>query len=238
MSHEYLSPEQIQAMEDFTVSPRDKLLIHLLYRSGCRISEVLGITVDDVDLSSARVTIVHLKARVQLNCRNCGAKLGLKHEFCPKCGSKNELNAAERSERRHQRSLPLDPETVGMIRDHIEQGRTVNRNGKVYLFGINRHRAWQIVHECARRAGLADLVNSETGKPRGVSPHRLRDAFAVHAMKVDDSGEGMRLLQEHLGHSSFNTTARYRKIASEEHRDCYEKLWRSGGADEVPPART
>jgi integrase/recombinase XerD len=61
---------------------------------------------------------------------------------------------------------------------------------------------------------------------RGVSPHRLRDAFAVHAMKTDDSGEGMRLLQEHLGHTSFNTTAKYSKIAGEERKAWYEKLWR------------
>jgi integrase/recombinase XerD len=46
-------------------------------------------------------------------------------------------------------------------------------------------------------------------------------------MKIDDSGEGMRLLQEHLGHASFNTTARYRKIASEELKNWYEKLWKN-----------
>ena len=44
-------------------------------------------------------------------------------------------------------------------------------------------------------------------------------------MKVDDSGDGLRLLQEHLGHVSFNTTARYRKIVGEEHRQWYNRLW-------------
>ncbi len=46
-----------------------------------------------------------------------------------------------------------------------------------------------------------------------------------HAVKLDDSGDGLRLLQEHLGHVSFNTTAKYRKVAGEEHRRWYEKLW-------------
>jgi integrase/recombinase XerD len=73
---------------------------------------------------------------------------------------------------------------------------------------------------------LSDLVNPETGKRHGVSPHRLRDAFAVHAVKLDDSGDGLRLLQEHLGHVSFNTTAKYRKIAGEELKEWYQKLWR------------
>jgi integrase/recombinase XerD len=35
----------------------------------------------------------------------------------------------------------------------------------------------------------------------------------------------MRLLQEHLGHASFNTTAKYRKISGEEHGEWYRQLW-------------
>lgn len=58
-----------------------------------------------------------------------------------------------------------------------------------------------------------------------VSALRLRDAFAVHAVKFDDSGDGLRLLQERLGHQSITTTIRYRKISGEEHREWYEKLW-------------
>jgi len=191
------------------------------------VSEALGITTDDIDFVLGRVSIVHLKSRVWLNCRQCSARLGLKHDFCPKCGAKNELNASQRSERRRQRLLPLDSETLRLVREFIESGGSVEKNGKQYLFGINRHRAWQIVSACARKAGLTDLVNPETGRTRGISPHRLRDAFAVNAMKMDDSGEGMRLLQEHLGHSSFNTTAKYRKVAGEEHQAWYEKLWRN-----------
>ena len=90
--------------------------------------------------------------------------------------------------------------------------------GKNLLFGINRHRAWQIVRECSEKAGLPKLVNPETGRVHNVSPHRLRDAFAAtHAVKLDDSGDGLRLLQEHLGHQSFNTTAKYRKVSGKEH---------------------
>src|SRR4030042_325401 len=101
---------------------------------------------------------------------------------------------------------------------HLKSRLPVSREGKLLVFAINRHRAWQIVRECAEKAGLPKLVNPETGKVHNVSPHRLRDAFAVHAIKLDDSGDGLRLLQEHLGHLSFNTTAKYRKVAGEEHR--------------------
>ena len=69
-------------------------------------------------------------------------------------------------------------------------------------------------------------MNPETGRVRGVSPHHLRDALSVHAMKIDDTGDALRLLQEHLGHDSFNTTAKYRKVAVEGHRKWYDNLWR------------
>ena len=101
----------------------------------------------------------------------------------------------------------------------------MNRDGKRLIFGVNRHRAWQIIKECAERARLPRIINPETGRVHNVSPHRLRDAFAVHAVKLDDSGDGLRLLQEHLGHQSITTTMRYRKISGEEQREWYKKLW-------------
>jgi integrase/recombinase XerD len=116
---------------------------------------------------------------------------------------------------------------MNMLQEFIEHGGPVFRDGKRLIFGVNRHRAWQIIKECAGRVGLSKLVNPETGKVHYVSPHKLRDAFAVNAVKIDDSGDGLRLLQEHLGHQSFNTTAKYRKVAGEEHREWYDRLWKA-----------
>jgi integrase len=48
----------------------------------------------------------------------------------------------------------------------------------------------------------------------------------VLAVRIDDSGDGLRLLQEHLGHRSITTTMQYRKVAGEELRIWYRKLWR------------
>jgi integrase/recombinase XerD len=133
-------------------------------------------------------------------------------------------------EHRRQRVLPVDNETLGMLRKYIKRGGPVLRNGKRLIFGINRHRAWQIVKQCAEKAGLPKLSNPETGRTHNISPHRLRDAFAVHAVKLDDSGDGLRLLQEHLGHQSFNTTAKYRKVSGKEHYEWYQKLWEKKGS--------
>jgi integrase/recombinase XerD len=221
----YLEPSEVTLLEEMTTNLRDKLLIHLLFHLGCRISEALALTTEDVDFVCGIVTIKHLKASVKLSCTQCGQRLGRSHTFCPKCGSRITNAQAEQLERRRQRVLPLDHDTLDMLREYVKRGGPVVRDDKNVVFGINRHRAWQIVKECAEKAGLPKLVNPDTGRIRNVSPHRLRDSFSVHAVKLDDSGDGLRLLQEHLGHQSFNTTARYRKISGTEHQEWYSKLW-------------
>jgi integrase/recombinase XerD len=222
----YLSPKNIEQMEQAACCARDRLLIRLLFRLGCRISEALALKVEDIDLSRGTATILHLKSRVRLLCPDCGTRLGRAHSFCPGCGKKVNEAIKKELEHRRLRTLPVDAETLRMLKDYIRHGGPVIRDGAKLLFGINRHRAWQVIRDCAVRAGLSSLVNPETGKKRGISPHRLRDAFAVNAVKLNDSGDGLRLLQEYLGHASFNTTAKYRKVAGEEQRQWYNNLWR------------
>jgi len=222
----YLDAEEVNLMEKAATCFRDRLLIRLLFRLGCRVSEALALTTEDVDFERGIITIKHLKARLELSCPECGQRLGRSHAFCPKCGGKVKEAQAQQQEHRRQRALPVDSKTLGMLKEYIERGGPVVRDGKLVIFGVNRHRAWQIVKECAEKAGLPKLVNPETGRVHNVSPHRLRDAFAVHAVKLDDSGDGLRLLQEHLGHQSFNTTAKYRKVSGKEHRDWYRRLWK------------
>ena len=228
----YLDPDEVNRLENAADCVRDKLLVRLLWRLGCRVSEALGIAVEDVDLACGTVTIQHLKTRMRLSCPRCETRLGRKHSFCPKCGAKVEKMVAEEREHRRVRTLPVDRETLHMLQDYIQRGGPVTKGERQLLFGIGRGQAWRVVSECARRAGLGDLLNPDTGRRRGVSPHRLRDAFAVHAMKLDDSGDGLRLLQEHLGHVSFNTTARYRKVAGEELREWYQTLWNKSVREE------
>jgi integrase/recombinase XerD len=222
----YLKPEEIALMEQTASNLRDKLLVRLLFHLGCRVSEALALKVEDIDFVQGTITIVHLKHRIKLSCANCGARIGMDHLFCPKCGVRVEKGQSDEQEQRRQRILPIDSQTLKMLREYIQRGGPIVKDGKKLIFGINRHRAWQIVGECAEKAGLPKLVNPETGRTHNVSPHRLRDSFAVNAVKMDDSGDGLRMLQEHLGHQSFNTTAKYRKVSGKEHRDWYRKLWK------------
>ena len=221
----YLEPEDIELMEQSATCERDRLLVRLLFRMGCRVSEVLAIKISDVAYDTGTITIQHLKKRLRLTCPSCKAQLGKRHQFCPVCGRQVDELVRHQLENRRLRILPIDDNTLAILKQYLARNRPITCGESKLVFGLNRHRAWQIIRDCARRAGLPNLVNPETGKVRGVSPHRLRDAFSVHAMKLDDSGDSLRVLQEHLGHASFNTTARYRKIAGKEHREWYQRLW-------------
>jgi len=221
----YVEPGEVAMMEKAAGNLRDRLLIRTLFHLGCRISEALGLTVGDVDFSRGTVTIKHLKARLKLSCTECGQRLGRSHTFCPKCGSKVDKAQAEQQECRRRRVLPVDSDTLGMFKEYITRGGPVAKEGKTVIFGVNRHRGWQIIKQCAEKAGLPKLVNPETGRVHNVSPHRLRDCFAVMAVQQDDSTDGIRMLQEWLGHANIGTTMRYRKVAGQELKDWYERLW-------------
>ncbi|MBU2535498.1 MAG: site-specific integrase [Chloroflexi bacterium] len=221
----YIEPNETTLMEKAATNLRDRLLIRMLSHLGCRISEVLGLTVQDIDFHQGTVTIQHLKARLKLSCPHCSSRLGRSHQFCPKCGLEVKDAVARESERHRLRTLPVDGETLEVLKGYIDRGGLASHGGKQLIFGINRHRAWQVVRECARKAGLGSLQNPETGRLRGVSPHRLRDGFAVMAVQRDDSTDSIRMLQEWLGHANIGTTMRYRKVAGQELKDWYEKLW-------------
>ena len=227
MAKTYLEPEEVGQLEEATDNLRDRLLIRLLFRLGCRISEVLGIGEEDIDFRLETVTIQHLKVRMKLSCPKCQTRLAKTAKFCPGCGDKVEKVVSEANEHHRQRVLPVDRDTMSFLKGYIDHGGLVEIDGRRLLFDIKRRRAADIVSQCAARAGLGYLVNPETGELRGISPHRLRDAFAVMAVKKDDSGDGLRLLQEHLGHQNITTTMRYRKVSGEEQKEWYERMWQN-----------
>lgn len=222
---EYLEIEETELLEEAADNLRDKLLVRLPRRLGCRISEALGLDVEHIDFARQQVIIEHLKARIKLACPSCGARLGKSSVFCSKCGTRVEKAVAQEKEFRRQRRLPVDSETLDMLQDYIDRGGPKQKNGRLMLFNITRGRVWQIYLELAEKAGLPKIVNMETERTHNVTAHKMRDAFAIQAVKHDDSGDGLRLLQEMLGHQDIGTTMRYRKVAGQELKDWYDEMW-------------
>ena len=63
--------------------------------------------------------------------------------LCPKCGAKVDKALIQEQEHRRLRTLPLDGNTLKMLEDFIGRGGPVSQKDSMFIFGINRHRAWQ-----------------------------------------------------------------------------------------------
>jgi len=124
MMKTYLEAIEVEVMEKVATCFRDRLLIRLLSRLGCRISEALALKVEEIDFGQGTVTIEHLKARVNLCCPKCGARLGKSHKFCPICGHSVEKAVAQEKEHRRVRTLPVDGDTLEMLAEFIRRDKT------------------------------------------------------------------------------------------------------------------
>lgn len=225
---EYLEASEASLIEDAATCLRDQVLIRLYRRLGARVSEVLGLEEKHIDFAQRQVRIEHEKMRINLSCEGCGARLGKKHTFCPECGQAVTSAASKTKEEHHLRKIPVDKDTLDLVRRYIKEGGITEVNGKRMLFNISRQRAWQIVVECAERAGFKELINPKNDKLHHVSPHKFRDAFAINAMKRKPSFDDARLLQEILGHANISTTMGYRKVKGEELQKFYDDLIEAG----------
>lgn len=226
---EYLDAEETSLVEDAATCLRDKVFIRLLRRTACRVSEVLGLEEKHIDFAQHQIRIEHEKIRLNLACPYCAkqgekTRLGRKHTYCPRCGKEVRDAITKEKAIRHLRKVPVSPDTLQLVREYIKKGGITEVNGKRMLFNFSRQWAWSIVKSCAERAGFMELENPENEKKHHVSPHKLRDAFAIDAMKKKPTMDDARLLQEMLGHAKIDTTMHYRKVQMTELHDFYDSL--------------
>lgn len=85
---------------------------------------------------------------------------------------------------------------------------------------ISRWRAWQIVREAARRAGL---FRRKRSAPEGhpIWPHVLRHSYAVHLLR---QGLPITLVQRQLGHRTLSSTQVYTQIADVHAEEMVKRL--------------
>jgi len=107
------------------------------------------------------------------------------------------------------RTVLVDPETLQILKAYCE-----GRDPKDPLIGLRKRRIQVIVKQYAIAAGVkwADHV----------SPHRLRDTFAVHWIRRQGDIESLRRL---LGHSSLATTQKYLVFEFDEVKAAYDRIW-------------
>jgi integrase/recombinase XerD len=122
MAKAYLETDEVVKLEQAAEYLRDRLLIRLLFHLGCRVSEALGIKVNDIDFNQGLVTIQQLKQRIRFSCPECESRLSKSHKYCPICGKKVDKAVADEKEHRKFRVLPMDKETLELLKEYIGRG--------------------------------------------------------------------------------------------------------------------
>jgi len=177
---------------------RDRALLELLYGTGARISEAVGLDLTDLELRAPDRSGAEGPDRNPPGAVRLAGKGG-KHRVVP-AGSYARA-ALEAYLVRGRPALAA----AGRQRSARDHGAAVFLNARGGR--LTRQGAWMVLRAAAGRARLAD-----------VSPHTLRHSFATHLL---DGGADVRVVQELLGHASVTTTQVYTLVTVEHLREVY-----------------
>lgn len=208
----FLVQKEITAMIESANNLRDKVILTFLADCGCRVSELLAISFENIDLEHREVLIPHLKRGVKKHCPKCFHIAGRNTKFCAKCGE-NLRDILPTGIKEKTRIISIGEDTVKILKEFIIGAGEVSPDDKV--ISLSRVMVYKIVRNAAMAAGLAGkvLLNPETGKLHYVHPHDFRNALAVAWLDIaGDDATKQKALQTALGHKSFDTTMKYYRL--------------------------
>ena len=175
----YLEPAQVERLIDAAANPRDKLLVRIPWRSGIRVSELIGIKVSDIDYENRCILIKIQKMR------------------------KRNGRATER-----RRLIPIDQGTLHMISEYLELRQQFPYKGDL-LFPITRQRVNQIYWKLGRRAGITEIGDPAISQHRRLHPHHLRHSFAIHCVKMGMSIDRLQKILGHQSPTTTSVYLQY-----------------------------
>ena len=181
---------------------RDRAILELFYASGLRLSELVGIDLEDLNLPGRMVRVMGKGGKERLLPFNQSALTALRAWMADRAvilearrsrvGRRSAL-APRRPTQAPSRKPQADPLFLNTRGTRLT-GRSVDRMLRRY------------VALCSTRLGI--------------SPHALRHSFATHLLQ---RGADLRAIQELLGHSRLSTTQRYTHVNAAQLIDVYRK---------------
>ncbi len=181
---------------------RDRAILELFYASGLRLSELVGIDLEDLNLSGRMVRVMGKGGKERLLPFNQSTVLALRAWLTDRAGI-----LADRQTRARRRTVVAPRKTVTGVRQKAPtEPLFLNaRGGRLTGRSVDRLLR-QYVAQCSTRLGI--------------SPHALRHSFATHLLQ---RGADLRAIQELLGHSRLSTTQRYTHVNAAQLIEVYRK---------------
>ena len=172
---------------------RDRAILELFYASGLRLSELVGLGIEDVNLSSRIVRVLGK---------------GKKERLVPFNTSTGD---AIRAYLKDRSSL------TGSVRLEADRGARKGERGVQAPLFLN-YRGERLSTRSVDR--LVRRYVALCGAKFGISPHALRHSFATHLLA---NGADLRAIQELLGHARLSTTQRYTHVNAAQLIEVYKK---------------
>jgi integrase/recombinase XerC len=203
----HLSEGEMEALldappADSPLGRRDTAILELFYASGLRLSELVGVDLDDLDLGSRRVRVVGK---------------GGKERIVP--FNQSTAKAIRAYLRDRDSIVQGGPAKAGHYGDERQKragAKAGDRRGRDPLF-VN-YRGGRLTVRSVDR--LVRRYVAATSARMGIGPHALRHSFATHLLQ---RGADLRAIQELLGHARLSTTQRYTHVNAAQLLDVYRK---------------
>jgi len=209
--------EMATVLNNFKQGSQQKLIAHLLYGCGMRLTEALNLRLKDIDFGQNIITIRDAKGGKDRTVP------------LPKILIKPLQHQTERSKQIHQRDLKAGHGKASLpyalIRKYPSAGTSPLWQ---YIFPsyklskdprsgeVKRHHLYDSIME----ASLA-LAVKKAGIQKRVNCHTCRHSYATHLL---ESGKDIRTIQTLLGHSDLNTTMIYTHVAKGPAPQCESPL--------------
>jgi site-specific recombinase XerD len=187
---------------DTPLGRRDRAILELFYASGLRLSELVGLDLEDVNLSARVVRVMGKGAKERLVPFNSAAANSLRAWLKDRAALVKAHPESQAPNPKARSRAPVEPLFVNFRGSRLT-GRSVQR----------------LVARCMTQCSTRF----------GISPHALRHSFATHLLQ---RGADLRAIQELLGHVQLSTTQRYTHVNAAQLLDVYRKTHpRAGKAD-------
>jgi integrase/recombinase XerD len=164
---------------------RDRAMLELAYSCGLRVSELIALRLDQVDLEAKVVIVLGKGGRERIIPVGGAARKALTTYLVARHQAANQISSNGRTRKRREASA-------------------VRANSSLFISRLGR--------PMTRQGFFKALKGWAADNPRlaWVSPHTLRHCFATHLL---EGGADLRAVQEMLGHRDISTTQIYTHLS-------------------------
>jgi integrase/recombinase XerC len=195
---------------------RDRAILELFYASGLRLSELVGLDVEDLNLSSRTVRVLGKGRKERLVPFNRSTETALRAWLQDWEGLTAATPATTPGPAAPRTPPPLRAQTLNTRNILRRRATAASRSARMPLFlnYLGKRLSTRSVDRLVRK------YVAQCSTRFGISPHALRHSFATHLL---ERGADLRSIQELLGHARLSTTQRYTHVNAAQLIEAYKK---------------